>query len=109
MGDIDEDMMDSESESEAEEVALSKPLKKKSVVQNKEGLLEKLECIAWLENVDWIHGLSIDHDLQEIKEKNTYLRNDKIPLVMILGCIYTHILITCLHLFKRNNRKCLIS
>ena len=32
------------------------------------------------------------------KEKNTYLCHDKIPLVMILGCIYIHILITCLSL-----------
>ena len=25
------------------------------------------------------------------KEKNTYLCNDKIPLGIVLGCIYTHI------------------
>ena len=29
------------------------------------------------------------------KEKNTYLCNDKIPVAMILGCIYINILITC--------------
>ena len=29
-------------------------------------------------------------------EKNTYLCNDKIPLVMVLDCIYIHILVTCL-------------
>jgi len=28
------------------------------------------------------------------KEKNTYLCNDKIPLAMILDCIYIHILVT---------------
>ena len=31
------------------------------------------------------------------KEKYNYLCNDKIPLVMVLCCIYIHILITCLH------------
>ena len=31
------------------------------------------------------------------KEKNTYLCKDKIPLTMILGCIYIHIWITCSH------------
>ena len=30
-------------------------------------------------------------------EKDTYLFNDQIPLVMVLYCIYIHILITCLH------------
>jgi len=31
------------------------------------------------------------------KEKNNYLCNDKMPLAMLLSCIYIHILITCLH------------
>ena len=31
------------------------------------------------------------------KEKKTYLCKDKIPLVMVLGCIYIHILVTCLY------------
>jgi len=39
------------------------------------------------------------------KEKNTYLCNDKMPLAIVLGCIYIHILITCLHWFRRNSRK----
>ena len=31
------------------------------------------------------------------KKKKTYLWKDKIPLAMVLGCIYIHILVTCLH------------
>ena len=31
------------------------------------------------------------------KKKNTYLCKDKILLVMVLGCVYTHILVTCLY------------
>jgi len=43
------------------------------------------------------------------KKKNTYLCKDKMSLVIVLGCtyIYTQILVTCLHWFKRNNRKIL--
>jgi len=38
------------------------------------------------------------------KEKYNYLCNDKIQLGMVLGCIYVHILITCLYRFRRDNR-----
>lgn len=61
MVDFDEEMMDSESESENEEVAQTEPAK--NAIYNKEGLLEKLEDIAWPENADWIHKLSIDYEL----------------------------------------------
>lgn len=61
--DMDEDMTGSESESEAEDVALAEP--SKTAVHNKEGLLEKLEDIAWPENVEWIHKLSVGFDLPE--------------------------------------------
>jgi len=33
----------------------------------------------------------------KIKKENTYLCNDKIPLTMVLGCIYIHMLVICLH------------
>ncbi|ONK80799.1 uncharacterized protein A4U43_C01F21870 [Asparagus officinalis] len=61
IADVDEEMMDSGSESEDEEVALTEP--SKTAIHNKEGLLEKLEDIAWPENADWIHKLSINYDL----------------------------------------------
>jgi len=37
------------------------------------------------------------HHCEIKKKKKTYLCKDKIPLVMVLGCIYIHILVTCLH------------
>ena len=66
--DIDEGVTDSESASESEEVALTEA--SKDSVNNKEGLLEKLEDIVWPENEDWIHKLSIDHDLPEQVDVN---------------------------------------
>lgn len=61
MDDLDEEMVGSESESEDEEAAQAEPAK--NAIYNKEGLLEKLEDIAWPENADWIHKLSIDYEL----------------------------------------------
>ncbi|ONK75495.1 uncharacterized protein A4U43_C03F17500 [Asparagus officinalis] len=61
MDDIDEEMMDSESESKYEEVPLTEP--SKAAIHNKEGLLKKLEDIVWPENADWIHRLTTDYDL----------------------------------------------
>lgn len=71
---MDEEMMDFESESEAEEVALAEPAK--NAINNKEGLLEKLEDIAWPENVDWIHKLSVDCDLPEEVDVNDDLARE---------------------------------
>ena len=48
----------------------------------------------------WYKSCS-DTKIKKKKEKNAYLCNDKILLVMILDCIciytHTHILVICLH------------
>ena len=41
------------------------------------------------------------------KKKKTYLCKDKMLLVMVLGCIYIHILVTPLYWFRINNKKTL--
>lgn len=58
---------ESESESESgsetedgEDVKLAEP--SKNAINNKDGLLEKLEDIRWPNNVEWIHKLSLDID-----------------------------------------------
>ncbi|WOL14787.1 putative rRNA-processing protein [Canna indica] len=61
--DIDDE--ESDSEDEDEEAPLAEPAK--NSVYNKEALLEKLDDIAWPENVEWIHKLTVDHSqAQEI-------------------------------------------
>jgi rRNA-processing protein EBP2 len=58
--DVDTDEEESESEDDSGEEFHAEPSKK--AVYNKEGILEKLEDIAWPENVDWRHKLTIEHD-----------------------------------------------
>lgn len=59
LSDVEEEL-ESKSDSEQELVPLKEP--SKDVVYNEDGLLEKLEDIAWPENVDWMHKLTIDHE-----------------------------------------------
>lgn len=48
MDDLDEERVGSESDTEDEEVAQAEPAE--NAIYNREGLLEKLEDIAWPEN-----------------------------------------------------------
>uniref|UniRef100_A0ACD5XHI7 Uncharacterized protein n=1 Tax=Avena sativa TaxID=4498 RepID=A0ACD5XHI7_AVESA len=71
--DSDEEYVESEDDSEEEELQ-AEPSKK--AIYNKEGLLEKLEDIAWPENVDWMHKLTIDHDQGEKVDVNDDLTRE---------------------------------
>ncbi|XP_072958388.1 probable rRNA-processing protein EBP2 homolog [Typha angustifolia] len=70
-----DDNNDEESESDIEtEKVLTVPSKK--AIYNREGLLEKIEDIAWPENVEWIHKLTIDHDQAEEIDVNDDLTRE---------------------------------
>eukprot|EP00494_Astrolonche_serrata_P007657 UN07689 len=71
--DTDEDYVESEDDDSEEELQ-AEPSKK--AVYNKEGLLEKLEDIAWPENVDWMHKLTVDHDQGEKVDVNDDLTRE---------------------------------
>ena len=70
--DTDEDYIESEDDSEEELQA--EPSKK--AIYNKDGLLEKLEDIAWPEKVDWMHKLTVDHDQGEKVDVNDDLTRE---------------------------------
>uniref|UniRef100_A0A0E0LKG9 non-specific serine/threonine protein kinase n=1 Tax=Oryza punctata TaxID=4537 RepID=A0A0E0LKG9_ORYPU len=72
--DIDTDEEESESEDDSGEEFHAEPSKK--AVYNKEGILEKLEDIAWPENVDWMHKLTIEHDQGEKVDVNDDLARE---------------------------------
>ncbi|CAL9086963.1 unnamed protein product, partial [Musa textilis] len=71
------------SESEPEEVALSEP--SKNAVYNKEALLEKLDDITWLENVEWIHKLTVDHAQEQEIDVNDDLARELAFYTQALG------------------------
>ncbi|KAK8924015.1 hypothetical protein KSP39_PZI019359 [Platanthera zijinensis] len=62
------------SESESEELSLSEP--SKNAVNNKEGLLEKLEDIAWPNNLEWIQKLTVVYDQAEEIDVNDDLSRE---------------------------------
>ena len=64
----EDDDTDEESEDDSEEELQAEPSKK--AIYSKERLLEKLEDIAWPENVDWMHMLTVDHDQGEKVDVN---------------------------------------
>ncbi|KAI3517597.1 hypothetical protein L1887_16812 [Cichorium endivia] len=65
----------SESESEGDEdIKLSEP--SKTSIYNKEGLLDKLNDIAWPEDVDWIHKLSLDIQQEQEVDVNDDLARE---------------------------------
>ncbi|KAI0529607.1 hypothetical protein KFK09_002161 [Dendrobium nobile] len=70
--DIDDEEMDSGSGSE--EIPLSEP--SKDAVYNREGLLEKLEEIAWPKDLEWIHKLTIVYDQAEEIDVNDDLTRE---------------------------------
>lgn len=70
--DITDEEMDFDSESE--ETPLSEP--SKNAVHNREGLLEKLEDIAWPENLGWIQTLAITYDQAEEVDVNDDLTRE---------------------------------
>ncbi|CAD5170587.1 unnamed protein product [Musa acuminata subsp. malaccensis] len=74
VGDVDDEEFESESESEPEEVAVSEPAK--NAVYNKEALLEKLDDIAWPQNVEWIHKLTVDHAVDQEVDVNDDLARE---------------------------------
>ncbi|KAI3750222.1 hypothetical protein L2E82_20853 [Cichorium intybus] len=66
---------ETESESEGDEdIKLSEP--SKTSIYNKEGLLDKLKDIAWPEDVDWIHKLSIDMQQEQEVDVNDDLARE---------------------------------
>ncbi|KAG0484621.1 hypothetical protein HPP92_008700 [Vanilla planifolia] len=71
--DINEEM-ETESEAGSEDIPLSEP--SKNAVYNREGLLEKLEDIAWPRDVDWIHKLTVDYDHAEAVDVNDDLTRE---------------------------------
>ncbi|MCP6508485.1 EBP2 family rRNA-processing protein, partial [Klebsiella pneumoniae] len=58
---------------------------RKKAIYNREGILEKLEDIAWPENVDWRHKLSIDHDQAEKVDVNDDLAREFAFYTQALG------------------------
>lgn len=74
VGNVDDEEFESESESEPEEVAVSEPAK--NAVYNKEALLEKLDDIAWPQNVEWIHKLTVDHVVDQEVDVNDDLARE---------------------------------
>lgn len=70
--DIEDEEMNSESESE--DLPLSTP--SKDAVYNREGILEKLEDMAWPDNLEWIHKLTIVHDQAEEVDVNDDLTRE---------------------------------
>lgn len=74
LGDDDSDNEDIESEDDSGEELQAEPSRK--AIYNKERLLEKLEDIAWPENVDWMHKLTIDHDQGEKVDVNDDLNRE---------------------------------
>ncbi|XP_020589565.1 probable rRNA-processing protein EBP2 homolog [Phalaenopsis equestris] len=71
-----DDISDEETNSESgyEEKLLSEPAK--NAVHNREGLLEKLEDIAWPKDLDWIHTLTITYDQPEEIDVNDDLTRE---------------------------------
>ncbi|KAI5670191.1 hypothetical protein M9H77_10555 [Catharanthus roseus] len=64
-----------ESESEGDEdVKLAEP--SKNAINNKDGLLEKLEDISWPQNVEWMHKLSVDIDREQEVDVNDDLMRE---------------------------------
>ncbi|KAK9293151.1 hypothetical protein L1049_021137 [Liquidambar formosana] len=75
MGNIDEEVSESELESEEDEdVKLTEP--SKNSIFNSDGLLDKLGDISWPENVEWIHKLSIDIDREQEVDVNDDLTRE---------------------------------
>ncbi|KAJ8506244.1 hypothetical protein OPV22_007130 [Ensete ventricosum] len=74
VGDVDDEEFESESESEPEEVAVTEPTK--NAVYNREALLEKLDDIAWPQNVEWIHKLTVDHAVEQEVDVNDDLARE---------------------------------
>ncbi|KAL8136914.1 hypothetical protein V2J09_002915, partial [Rumex salicifolius] len=65
----DRELSDSELEldsDEEEDIKLAEP--SKTAIYNREGLMDKLADIKWPDNVDWVHKLSIDLDVDGDKE-----------------------------------------
>ncbi|URE01910.1 Eukaryotic rRNA processing protein EBP2 [Musa troglodytarum] len=74
VGGVDDEEFESESESDPEEVAVSEPAK--NAVYNKEALLEKLDDIAWPQNIEWIHKLTVDHAVEQEVDVNDDLARE---------------------------------
>ncbi|XP_062190381.1 probable rRNA-processing protein EBP2 homolog isoform X1 [Phragmites australis] len=72
--DVDTDVEESDSEDDSGEEAQGKPSDK--AIYNKEVILEKLEDIAWPENVNWVHKLTIEHDQGEKVDVNDDLARE---------------------------------
>ncbi|WOL19359.1 putative rRNA-processing protein [Canna indica] len=72
--DIDDKEDEDEDEDEDEEVVLAEPAK--NAIYNKEALLEKLDDIAWPENVEWIHKLTVDHSQEHEVDVNDDLARE---------------------------------
>ncbi|KAJ6813416.1 putative rRNA-processing protein EBP2-like protein [Iris pallida] len=68
------DYSDFDADSDADEVPVAEP--SKNVVYNREGLLEKLEDIAWPESADWIHRLSVDYEQTQEVDVNDDLARE---------------------------------
>ncbi|TXG70764.1 hypothetical protein EZV62_005699 [Acer yangbiense] len=75
MGDMNEELSESESDSDEEgDVKLLEPSKK--AIYNRDGLDEKLQDIIWPENAGWIHRLSIDITQEQEVDVNDDLKRE---------------------------------
>lgn len=75
MEDHDNEVVDSEPESEEDEdLRLAEP--SKTAKNDRDGLLDKLGDISWPENVDWIHKLSVDIDRDQEVDVDDDLRRE---------------------------------
>ncbi|KAK9705761.1 hypothetical protein RND81_07G079800 [Saponaria officinalis] len=74
MGDVSESDVESDSDEEDGDVKLSEP--SKTAIYNKDGILEKLNEIRWPEDVEWIHTLAIDIDLDQEVDVNDDLARE---------------------------------
>lgn len=77
MEDQENESPESSSELESEDsegVKLAEP--SKNAINNKDGLLEKLDDISWPHNVEWIHKLSLDIDREQEVDVNDDLMRE---------------------------------
>lgn len=66
----------SDFESDDDDEDKLQPEPSKTAINNKEGLLEKLEDIAWPKDIDWTHKLTIGHELPEQVDVNDDLSRE---------------------------------
>ncbi|KAL9242231.1 hypothetical protein vseg_016251 [Gypsophila vaccaria] len=74
VSDVSEPEEESDSDDDDEDVKLSEP--SKTAIYNKEGILDKLNEIGWPENVEWIHTLAINIDLDQEVDVNDDLARE---------------------------------